>query len=202
MARGRDQMTPPSQLRDLQRGGLRINGQRRILINGEFSASRRQICGTPLSGCRSAAWSSPLMIGSRRWRFLAVLPVSPATLQQKIQLPHPGALWRSRVPASRSPARPGSWARTCANGWFTWEPRSPASRQPVDRSLANLAALDGHPAFEFLRHDVTVPCRVRGDWLRSCTLRRPLPRAITWPGRWRHCGRVDRHAEPGRGCPC
>ena len=29
--------------------------------------------------------------------------------------------------------------------------------------LANLAALDGHPAFEFRRHDITVPCRVRGD---------------------------------------
>ena len=28
--------------------------------------------------------------------------------------------------------------------------------------LANLAALDGHPAFEFRRHDITVPCRVRG----------------------------------------
>ena len=30
-------------------------------------------------------------------------------------------------------------------------------------SLANLAALDGHPAFEFRRHDITVPCRIRGD---------------------------------------
>jgi len=29
--------------------------------------------------------------------------------------------------------------------------------------LANLSALVGHPAFEFRRHDVTVPCRVRGD---------------------------------------
>jgi dTDP-glucose 4,6-dehydratase len=29
--------------------------------------------------------------------------------------------------------------------------------------MGNLAALDGHPAFEFRRRDVTVPCRVLGD---------------------------------------